>query len=169
MSWMEVTRDYRVLVDMSRPGEYGPSLAASKAVFRNLASEQGLLHLAATIEALVWHSCRVTFATMGAVDGASVQEILSQMRSVTPEMAQTYQRATGALTARLTKRVQAGALVTHVKNKKSKRTQAASSSATKTSPAKNCFDNLMNSAPAPKSTSRSTRRWGSRPGAELAL
>ena len=50
LPWLDVTRDHRVEVDMSRPAEYSPSQAASKAIFRNLASEQDKLHLLPKIE-----------------------------------------------------------------------------------------------------------------------
>jgi len=93
-------RAKKIKVDFSRPADYKEALTASKGVFRNLCKELGM-NLADDIRELTFHSCRTTMVDLSAAAGCSIAAMLTQMRSLSPEMAMRYIRENGAMVAQV--------------------------------------------------------------------
>jgi hypothetical protein len=90
----------RVKIDFSKPADFKGALTASKAIFRNLAKELGM-NLAEDIRDITFHSCRATMVDLSAAAGCSIAQILTQMRSMSPEVAMRYIRENGSMVAQV--------------------------------------------------------------------
>ena len=59
------------------------------------------MNLAEDIRDITFHSCRATMVDLSAAAGCSIAQILTQMRSMSPEVAMRYIRENGSMVAQV--------------------------------------------------------------------